>query len=122
MYYYNLISCNSSLWPDLGPFYHPVLHNYIGDIVIIGIDVSKYYTLVQISGTEQAAGPLPYLNWSPYTTCAQTEHYYNLINCRTGEERAYLFPSAQTIDQVIKFQDDCNVWKIDDIMYLMPVQ
>ena len=114
MFYYNLISCNSALYPNLGPFWHKVQHSYSNQLVIIGIDVSKHYTLTPLGGSEQSISALPFLNLSPYTACALAEHYYLVKSCSTGEYRAYLFPTAQTVDDVVKFAGECDTWQIDD--------
>lgn len=114
MYYYNLISCNSSIYPSLGPFWHPAQHPYENQLIIIGIDESRYYTLTPIGGSEQAISALPYLNLSPYSGCEFAEHYYTVKSCSTGERRYYLFPTAQAHGSVVKFVGECDTWEIDD--------
>ena len=112
MQYYNLVSCNSAAYPDLGPFTHPIAHPYAGTIVLVD-GSPETYTLTATTFSAGASA-LPNMALSVFETCAAIEHYYSIINCRTGVRENKLFSSAQTNDYVVRFSNDCNCYLIDD--------
>ena len=114
MNYYNLVSCNPSVYPTLGPFVHPVLHPYNGVLVYQPSTPTQIYTLTYIGDFAAGAVPVPALDVSAYSTCSQTEHIYTLINCQTGAPVSYLFTSAQTFGSILRFANDCNCYRVDD--------
>ena len=56
----------------------------------------------------------PALNVSPYSSCSQTEHIYTLINCQTGATVSHLFATAPTFGSILRFDNDCNCYRVDD--------
>ena len=114
MYYYNLISCNPSVYPNLGPFVHPTAHPYNGVLVYQPSTPTQIYTLTFIGDFAAAAVPVPALGVSPYSSCSQTEHIYTLIDCQTRATVHYLFDTAPIFGSILNFVNDCNCYRVDD--------
>ena len=112
MFYYNLVSCTPLLYPDLGPYYTEVAHPLSGELIYVRGDFDKHYTLTPTTDNVQALGAMPKLILSPYTTCAESEHYYTLVSCRTGQKVAYLFTFAQNVGDVLVFTGICDAFEI----------
>ena len=112
MYIYTLVSCNNTLYPDLGPYYTEVAHPYDTKLVWVD-DFNKQYTVTQETDDTASIGPMPKLRLSFYTDCSQTQHYYTLRSCRTGETVSYLFPSALTVGNAVILNGICDAYLVE---------
>lgn len=118
---YDLISCNSGLYPDILDLCNNGTHPLEGAYVYINqayngnpINTSQVYRLV-LGGTDVdiCMDWLPKLEPSTEQTCTPTYGIFKYKNCESNVYKNFGFPSGDPVNNVFRKDGDCDCWHFE---------